>query len=40
MKGFTLYSNKVGKKVHLDYSKNIPGTETRFMGGWAATGGD
>ena len=40
MKGFTLYSNKVGKKVHLDYSKSISGTETRFMGGWAATGGD
>ena len=37
---FTLYSNKVGKKVHLDYSKNISGTETRFIGGWAATGGD
>ena len=40
MKKFTLYSNKVGKKVHLDYSKNISGTETRFIGGWAPIGGD
>jgi len=27
-------------KVHLDYSKTILGTETRFMGGLLATGGD
>ena len=34
---FTLYSNKVRKKVHMDASPSVDGTPTRQMGGWASS---
>ena len=37
---FTLYSNKVGKKVHMDFVPAIDGTLTRQIGGWAPAAGD
>ena len=37
---FTLYSNKVGKKVHMDFVPTIDGTLTRQLGGWAPAAGD
>ena len=37
---FTLYSNKVGKKVHMDFVPKIDGTLTRQLGGWAPAAGD
>ena len=37
---FTLYSNKVGKKVHMDATPSVDGTLTRQMGGWAPVAGD
>ena len=37
---FTLYSNKVGKKVHMDATPSVDGTLTRQMGGWAPIAGD
>ena len=40
VKKYTLYSNKVGKKVSMDYADSISGTETRMIGAWALVGGD
>ena len=37
---FTLYSNKVGKKVHMDFVPTIDGTLTRQLGAWALSGGN
>ena len=37
---YTLYSNKTGKKVSMDYADTISGTETRMIGAWAQMGGD
>ena len=40
VKKYTLYSNKTGKKVSMDYADTISGTETRMIGAWAQMGGD
>ena len=40
VENFTLYSNKVGKKVHMDFVPTIDGTLTRQLGGWAPAAGD
>ena len=38
VKKCTLYSNKTGKKVSMDYSDTISGTEIRMIGAWAQMG--